>query len=464
MHLPSSKDLRFPQELIESFIDHLAAASTIEDGSTTSDVDTESHKALLQCLLVARSFHHRARHHLFSEVIVVNRTKLSRRFSTFRDLLHDVSPSIPSLASTITSIRLIQSYSDLSEEPLDSGAMTAIMRRLHGPDYGVRKFSLELYGTQWIDLPTDFQDALQALCHSPHLKNLQLKQLYDPPMLLFTNTFLENLSLRECRSRLNWESALTGDDELVPSDEDAFPRLRSFDTDFTYLFPKRDYALNTSNPAMSPHLFSQLQHLSTVFESHERSSFQLIEGFLSVASNSIQTLEMHVWCGLFVNPVHDPIMLISKPMRHLSTVNLLFNEIRTPGVPPISNQLTTVAFILAALPSSMPSLRSITVELNFQIGREQSWNVVVDPTGLWTTLERRLFDVKFCSVSVINVLIRPVMIPGEVALEQRPEFERKVSTMDSLLLFALKSSLLRSLSSDRRFALNVKTGIEYSQS
>ncbi|KAJ3490130.1 hypothetical protein NLJ89_g11463 [Agrocybe chaxingu] len=388
MHLPSSKDLRFPQELIESFIDHLAATPTIGHDSTSNNVDTESRKALLQCLLVARSFHHRPRHHLFSEVTVVNRTKLSRRFSTFRGLLHDVSPSIPSLASAITSIRLIQSYNDLSEEPLDSGDMTAIMRRLHGPDYGVRKFSLALDGLPWIDLPADFQDALQALCHSSHLKDLQLKQLYDPPMSLFTNTFLENLSLRACRSRMSWESPPEVDDKLVPNDEGDFPRLYSFDTDFTYLFPKREYTLNPSNPALTPHLFSQLQHLSTVSESHSyRTSFQLTEGILSVASNSIQTLEMHVRCGLSASPVQGLVMLVSNPMPHLSMVNLLISDIRTMGVPPVSKQLATVAFILAALPPSMPSLRSITVELNFKIGKEQSWDVVIDPTGLWKTLE-----------------------------------------------------------------------------
>jgi hypothetical protein len=183
---------RFPPELLELFVDEVAASTNRPHRAAT----------LKSCSLASTCISKRARSHLFSTVSLrwTNKRGLTVVMKKRSLLLKQLMESDPIL---ITFIRVLEVYiDDCSDEGMqEEYGLPAIITTLYSsPRSRLHSFSLSSFKfrfTPWDSLPTAFRAALSNLCQSGSLKSLSLSHLQGIPCRLISKCHinLQRLSL-----------------------------------------------------------------------------------------------------------------------------------------------------------------------------------------------------------------------------------------------------------------------------
>ncbi|CAA7265323.1 unnamed protein product [Cyclocybe aegerita] len=291
---------RFPQELVDLFIDSLAEQS---------ESDTTRRDALYACTYVSRSFSHRARHHLFRKIKLHDdlNPDISSRLSSLHKLLSWSSAA--TLQSGRSGIgRLTQYVKEFAfhlsntEKGVDhvmleydkAGTLTSILNELHGPDHGITKFVLFLHwqSINYACLSDNLRHAFLALVRSPRLRYLRICNINGLPTNFLVNSHIKHLHLYECMAA----------EEIVvyppvssvrPSH---YPRLESLDTDhelpLTY-FENPDHVKSIARSDACSSSFAHLRTVSlTVLVAPD---FDDVMGILSRIEDTLEHLTLHYY-------------------------------------------------------------------------------------------------------------------------------------------------------------------------
>ncbi|KAF8148812.1 hypothetical protein B0H34DRAFT_863185 [Crassisporium funariophilum] len=178
-----------PQELVDKFIDNLAA----------NKGDNESRSALLACALVARSFHGRANHHMFSTLSIVQKHGLKGYIETNKRMegLLQILEANPRIGPRVQSFTL--EFNSLHMDlylPLhrptrllifaENKYLLGILHKLSSP----RKLRLvnQIGASAWPEFGDLLSSAIHALCRLPSLTTVLLQNLRDVPPNLFSGS------------------------------------------------------------------------------------------------------------------------------------------------------------------------------------------------------------------------------------------------------------------------------------
>ncbi|KIM41263.1 hypothetical protein M413DRAFT_145279 [Hebeloma cylindrosporum] len=229
-----------PSELIDRIFDALWKSSI-------PWYITNDQRALVKnCLPVSTDF----RHHILSRFCkyVKFSNDDARRVFRLRELISQPQNSrLGGIGRFIKhfslNFQLLNQKRDVSElriirQIVQDSDLAAIVKGLHGDDFGVAEFSLTVEcidadGAFWTDLPAMFRAAFQSLLHSPFLIQLSLKNLVVPESF-FSGSFLQDLSIEQVPILFSADPPRNTKLDLVPVSSSLFPSLVTLRTDYSH--------------------------------------------------------------------------------------------------------------------------------------------------------------------------------------------------------------------------------------
>lgn len=328
--------MNLPQEILDIVIDSLA----------WSYKEVPAAKALHICLTISRSFYLRARYHIFSKISIINKSENQPRETQIRmvELLQLLEYNYPSpggdrfapLATCITSFTLhLRCTQSTVYSILDNGTFSRILSHFYGPNQGISHFSLDLWHpTSFRRFGNEFQQAFQALCQSPRLKNIELTSFHHVPAEVLCPPQLETLQVKSLSavvrppSDFAWRATQSSTSEMdaggvletggTPENESGrpevlknvqkLPSLKSYDSDFSFHFPIQ-WVINTNphHPVLPISPFTQLACLSIAVDPTSNVDIMDFGAILRVAASTLEDLDIRIkFCPgeIFLNPLH----------------------------------------------------------------------------------------------------------------------------------------------------------------
>ena len=193
-----------PQEVIDLCIDNLSFSIT------DSDPTCPAWKALLRCSLVSHAFGQRARHHIFSYV-VIKPSPEDIRSQRFRDIMKE-DLNICQFIRTLE-IHIVDKLEGDDETATSETGLPDILNMVSPSSGGQGINGFKLYGTlnSWSRVHKDFQLALFGLIHNiketstsvrggefKTLKSIHISGFKEVPVALITNCSytIKNMSIQ----------------------------------------------------------------------------------------------------------------------------------------------------------------------------------------------------------------------------------------------------------------------------
>ncbi|CAA7260839.1 unnamed protein product [Cyclocybe aegerita] len=207
MSSESCKYPQFPQEILDCFIDCLAARNS----NNRLDVAT-----LCTCTLVSRAFAHRARGHIFRDVCITadsddgqeadseSESEESMGNEDYMILLHELITWKPrhsspgGLTAIYPYIKSLRCCCELGpEDGRWEDLMSTILHAIHGPEHGITKFVFNFSG-RWDRLALGLRCAIRDLLLSPHLVKFRATDIEGLPRTLLIGSRIKQLALEKC--------------------------------------------------------------------------------------------------------------------------------------------------------------------------------------------------------------------------------------------------------------------------
>ncbi|PPQ69309.1 hypothetical protein CVT24_001675 [Panaeolus cyanescens] len=390
-----------PSEVLELFIDEL--------GNTINE--RQSWDALRSCMLVCHAFRYRAQRHLFRDIKLVQdahiqSTKLVSRLWKLRAMMLDCHDVSISLVPHVRSFRLVMessaydAYGILDNEVLPV-ILTKLLPQLEEFAVWIRSFSMAV---NWSHLNTEFRDVFMALCRSPNLKTLRLRNMVDLPPTILAGSAVKNICFHILRFDSSTSPILEG---LIPNGQ-----VESINIDYCFPFPPLtdididhpDLQLeDPQDPSLSAYLTALAQVKRLKYIIFSQTDFTRSMRVARNAFAHLEVLELEI-IELVTHAFFDDAWSI--PFDKLPNLHTLVlghkTDIRLGAYAP----LTKVAAILQPSVDTMPCPALRNIEFNFVVASHAPWikKVAYFPgEHVWNALDGLLCEESFDGVTSVTL-------------------------------------------------------------
>ncbi|KAF9483037.1 hypothetical protein BDN70DRAFT_929538 [Pholiota conissans] len=430
-----------PRELVDFCIDKLQ-----------EDRNEESKAALRACSLVCRAFYHRARVHLFKQIVFSGLlpADLLSRLSSLLEVMKSpcgigigVAPFIRTFEIIIdsTAENAVVEYSTLLID--HENVLCKIMNALHGPDYGIRKFSLAMSSSPptstgtigWADLNTSFKESLYSLLQSPYLTFLHIGNIYDLPSTFLRDTKLEHLHLSHTNfSSLNDFPGEAGRGVPTP------PALGCV----------------TMNPAdcltgIAGGYLSHLQHLttftSTIFSS---AHMDITWEAMKASASSIEAIQLDFYETFPPPPNAFDFGLMTK-LRNLALTHTILmpdEEVEITTARTFDEDVQHI-YSLLNTPTPAPALRRVDIMItSWQIFPDDDFFTGLHESSRWHLIDSLLTSPKFPALFEVDIFLSLPTVVEQASNFDQKAFKAKVLEYFKQVLPRLTASKTASIGLD----------------